>query len=1103
MEAKGQKKSSLRDYQAKKGPSFEWAKKHLPFLFNWQSLFYFGTFVILLSIAWAFWMLYSNSFTMLMGWDYSWQFVPFAYNYWDQWHLFFRTGQFPLYDSKIFLGTDNIGSNSYYGLFDPFIVGMAFFPRNWIPQMFAVMAIAKITFSVFFMRGYLRYMGISEWPARLGSLALGFSGFMNFMVGFPNVVSAIVYVPLILWGIEKVLKERKIGLLVLGLFLEGITSFFYLVVLCIWGVLYALWRFFWTIKTRNKNENIQVMLLGVAGFAIGLCLCAWTILPSIRESSLSGRTSSIGTAYLHSIINSLKSHDFASFFGLIFEEVGDEPSRELMGLISFFYPSGGYLKLPLVQTGGYDAWTASIFCYTPFIILFFTGILQSIRLRRFDHLLAVLLCSYLLFTNFAYFFFYAFSGNGYGRWFLVLVPAIIYYGCWAFERTKESSKWFYLAGSGLALAGTIIAYFAIYWLVEGKTWTNIHGLTYWQSTIKLPNEVTGSSNAIWYVYFQAIFIIAEGAILLAGHAKKWAPHALMAFLALEIVIAGNVSSANYISIFSYEKSFFGGPSHFQTQLAMANAINDGDSSFFRTYFDRDLGSGLEEKDFQSGVGLNAASSFHSLMNFDVEDFALMNQMKGHGSYGTTYGDEKYFNASWSGYYANKRHATDTILGYRYYISKNDYGAWVDWAGENVPFGANEMEDYSADRSRYRVYRIDEAWVPNLGYAVDDSKLYRIGKDKEVEYITSYYEGYSGYAGLLDLVKAEETYLTGAIFEDDAVLPEGFATQEDVVIENDSDVQNAYGIKRLRYGRGLAGKVYTTEHGNYLFPASSTSVEDISYFLEEGKAAITTNVDADITRDTGHIVFTSSDGEYLSDDPNGCYMEIQYWNSEARPRVFVIGDTFDENGNLEKQNQLLCFEYCAFNQAYRSDSRYYSGSSSSFGIYAKGGKAKYLCFLFPGPDTATPIKFNSSRLSVYIKDYQTLYDEAKTRSAGALQNVVKGVNSFTFDTNYSADEYPNGRIVVTSLGYDAGWQVEGVINGAKKKLPTYKLDGGLVGFYAPSGEVSYTLYYQTPYLNAGVALATIGFASLFGISAYSFFRSVKKRREASLQEETAN
>ena len=161
-------------------------RKHAPFLFHISSLFYFALGVILVGFAWMAWSIFTNSFTHMFGWDYSLQFVPFAYQYYDAWYLFLKTGQFPLYATSTFLGSDNIASNSYYGLFDPFVVAMIFFPRSWIPQLFAVMTVAKITCGVFFMRAYLRYMKVSEWSSRLGAVIYGFSGYMCFMVGFPS-----------------------------------------------------------------------------------------------------------------------------------------------------------------------------------------------------------------------------------------------------------------------------------------------------------------------------------------------------------------------------------------------------------------------------------------------------------------------------------------------------------------------------------------------------------------------------------------------------------------------------------------------------------------------------------------------------------------------------------------------------------------------------------------------------------------------------------------------------------------------------------------------------------------------------------------------------
>jgi hypothetical protein len=68
------------------------------------------------------------------------------------------------------------------------------------------------------------------------------------------------------------------------------------------------------------------------------------------------------------------------------------------------------------------------------------------------------------------------------------------------------------------------------------------------------------------------------------------------------------------------------------------------------------------------------------------------------------------------------------------------------------------------------------------------------------------------------------------------------------------------------------------------------------------------------------------------------------------------------------------------------------------------------------------------------------------------------------------------------------------DGTKQKLTTYRLDGGLVGFIAPSGEVSYVIQYQTPYLKTGLLLGTAGLVIYLGYEIYVFIRNVKKTQK---------
>jgi hypothetical protein len=153
-------------------PFSSWFHRHCPFLFNIHSLFYFFWLTFGLGLLWMVYSLATNSGTQLLGWDYSYQYIPFGYQTWDCWHHFFDTGEFQLYSENTFLGSDNIGSNSYYGLFDPFVFFVVFFPRAWVPQLFAVAAMLKGAMGALTMRAYIKYLGGKEESARLGGFRL-------------------------------------------------------------------------------------------------------------------------------------------------------------------------------------------------------------------------------------------------------------------------------------------------------------------------------------------------------------------------------------------------------------------------------------------------------------------------------------------------------------------------------------------------------------------------------------------------------------------------------------------------------------------------------------------------------------------------------------------------------------------------------------------------------------------------------------------------------------------------------------------------------------------------------------------------------------------
>lgn len=1065
---------------------------HCPYLYRWDSLFYFGLFLVVVGFVWMAAGLVSNSFSSAYNWDYSHQYLPFAYDYWQIWNTFFSTGKFPLYDPVVFIGNDNIGSNAYYGLFDPFVVILAFFPRAWIPQMFAIMTVVKLTITGLAARAYLRYLGRQEWTSRMGALAWAFSGYFSFFVGFPSFVSALTYVPVILLGIEKTIEEGKIGYLVTGLFLLSISCFMLLVPMCIWGVIYALWRFFTTIKKRKPFESGRAMLLGVAGFAMGLMLGAFALLPSLRQSTLTGRASSIGSAYMKVLLGSLKDLDVKTFLTYLFEEVGDNPGRELMGLVSFFFPTGGFQTLPLIvgESFVYDSWTSSIFCYTPFIILFFAGVLISISKRRVDHLLAIIGGVFLLFTTFAYYAFFAFSGNGYGRWFFVLVPEIIAYGCWAFDQRKHVSKYVYLAGGVISLVGTVVTYFAIFWLLEGRSFTSVNGITYFIREYFLPNDTSFRGlNRAYYLYYQIVLVVIEGLVVFFANRKKWLPHALLMMIAVEAVIMGN-SAYCFISTWSIQSYFMGGSTSLKENLEMADNIREYEEGFYRAAFDSATGV----DNYQFAMATPEASSFHSLLNFACEDFAILNGMKSRSYYQDTYGGEQYLNPGWTANYRSKRWGVDTALGFRYYIIQNENGRSnkTVWAGVNVPFGAVEMPSLTMNENFYKVYRVEESALPSLGHAVDKDWLVQFDKDDNGS-SPLYFSSSLGTRARTAYIEAR-----GAIFDDDFVLPEGFAYRK-LLSASGSALEANYGIKTYN---DFIVDLYTPNEGDYLLPADDAPygydhVKDgnlAAYILEHYASKDSFSFSSgSVTTGSDHLVYSPRGREYFNDDPDGAYFEIKYYNGsysssaneyDYMPRIILVGDRVDEEGNV-LTNQVLGYDGKGLTNVAGIDKN--SSTYSCLGVYAYG-RVKHVMLVFPEKTSngqPKEMKVSLNGLSFTVMERDDIEEIQKQNHETRLQDVKKSVNHYTFKTNYEEPE-----IVVTQLGYDEGWTCRATLaDGTVYSCPMYKLDGGLLGFYAPEGPVSYKLSYFTPSLDTGLILGGI---SLFLTTGYFLFWYIRNR-----------
>ena len=1040
--------AELRQKSDKKNRFVVWLRKVWPALFDWKSLFWFFWFIFVLGIFWMFYSFFFNSGTQMYWWgDYVNQYCNLAYGFWDVWNKFFKTGVFELYSTSTFFGTDNIGSNAYYGLFDPFIFVCVLLPRSLIPQNMALATCLKGCVGALACRAYLGYLGISERGSRIGGVAFAFNGYLNFMVGFPSVVSVAAVAPLVLLGIEKVIKEKKPTILVFSLALMGLISFFFLVVFCIFGVIYALWRYFWTLKKRSLKENLWVIGLGIGSFAVGILLCSWVLIPSIRESSLSPRISSIGGAYLATLIESFKGKDFATAFSMIFEIVGENPGRELQGLVSFVYPTAGFTSLPLYGAG-YDSWTASLFVYTPLAIFFFGALISSIRNKRWDHIIAFILCLTMVFTIFPYYFFYAFSGDGYGRWYIVLVPIIIYYACSEFDRLKEEPRWQLPVASVIELMVTILAWVLVVTIIQDHTFSSPNNLTYYIGSYNVPNNNNGMDFQ-FIVYYQLALVCLESVLMVYFRDKDYFWKVVIAFVSIETIVCGNLSFATN-GIYVYDSSFNGGTKLFSQQIEAVNELKEFDDGDYRLY--NDVG-GSWKANSANAVGFNGSETFHSLYNYGLSDFLRQSHIVRDESYGTTYGGKSFVRSTWSGQYSQKRLNFDTVAGFKYYMIQNEgYSNWDDDSVlYNVPLGAECV----VKTNRFRIYQ--NPYCPDLGFGVDT--VYALGNEEYLSEANPNQTFYHTPGGGWDEVRGNEaTYLDAAIVDDGVVdqLPDS------IIVSPSARSSSAFTRAYLS-----DPQLYVTVNG-YGYNA-----EDPGSFLTDPSTLISgpnTITGKTYPADNGKVVYSPASGTYFNTDKNGSYFEMRFPKGNSAvsnsTRIYFIGDTFDSNGFLVDTNVALNYEYHSIDNTQGGE---LGGSSFDdfYGFYAPG-RVKYVVLCAKGTgDVSMPV----SKPVMYYLDkgvidakYATLTDKEH-----AVTDVTHTTDRFTCRTDFSTSKF-----VTTHIGYDAGWKVTATKeDGTVETLTTYRLDGGLVGFIAPSGATSYVLLYETPSLKTGFALSTIG------------------------------
>ena len=285
------------------------------------------------------------------------------------------------------LGSNFIGTFSFYNLFSPFNIIGYLFPAKFFPYLIGPIFILK--YAVAGLTSYLflkRYVKNPKY-AIIGSLLYSFSGFQLTNIIFYHFHDIVAFFPLLLYTLDNLIYDNKKGGFALVLALCAITNWFFFIGQVVFLVLYFLVKVITKEYKMNKKKFIQLIIEGL----IGCGIAAFVLIPSLLFTMGNPRVNSSWT------LSSMLKHGGTTYLEILRALI---MPPEIMSYRSIITPSN----------------FTSIELYLPFVgcVLAFSYLIKNYK--KWDSILLLILFVFMLYPILNSTFF-AFTTNYYARWF--------------------------------------------------------------------------------------------------------------------------------------------------------------------------------------------------------------------------------------------------------------------------------------------------------------------------------------------------------------------------------------------------------------------------------------------------------------------------------------------------------------------------------------------------------------------------------------------------------------------------------------------------------------------------------------------------------------
>ena len=222
---------------------------------------------------------------LTLAYDYNLQQIPFAAAVYE------GIKQLPAgqWVWNLDLGSSLISGFGFYNLGSPFFWVTLFFPKDFFPFLSGGLYILKYMTAALLAYGWLKQFAKNDRIAAMGGLLYAFSGFQSTNLLFYHFHEIVAFFPLLLLGLDLLMKERKCLPFSFAVFLNALVNYAFFIQEALFLAVYFLFRYFRKdqIKTSLK-DTLRILCWALLGLAMSAFLFvpnAMYVLHSARGKS--------------------------------------------------------------------------------------------------------------------------------------------------------------------------------------------------------------------------------------------------------------------------------------------------------------------------------------------------------------------------------------------------------------------------------------------------------------------------------------------------------------------------------------------------------------------------------------------------------------------------------------------------------------------------------------------------------------------------------------------------------------------------------------------------------------------------------------------------